>query len=197
GAAPETKPAPKDKPVSIDGVLRDPARPAIRFGLGAIKGVGSAALEAVFEGRSKREDGDALPALAGGTEGQSEPFLHLFDFTSRVDLRRVNKAVVEALVQSGAMDSLHEGRGVHRAQALAAVDTAIERGKVASADRESGQQDLFGMLAHADEGAPRERRGAVAFPPAATWERKDKLTREKAALGFYLSGHPLDGFREE
>jgi DNA polymerase-3 subunit alpha len=189
GAAPECKPAPKDKPVSIDGVLRDPARPAIRFGLGAIKGVGSAALEAVFDGRAKREDGEG-PAQDG-----KEPFLHLFDFTARVDLRRVNKAVVEALVQSGAFDSLHEASGVHRAQALTAVDAAIERGKVASADRASGQTDLFGMLA-ADE-TPKAYSTAAAFPAAPPWDRKDKLRREKSALGFYLSGHPLDGFREE
>jgi DNA polymerase-3 subunit alpha len=193
GAAPECKPAPKGRPVSIDGVLRDPARPAIRFGMGAIKGVGSAALEAVFDGRARREDGE--PLADGSAEGGKEPFLHLFDFTSRVDLRRVNKSVVEALVQSGAFDSLHEPTGVHRAQALAAVDAAIERGKVASADRASGQTDLFGMLV--SEEAPKAQLGAATFPPAPTWDRKDKLRREKSALGFYLSGHPLDGYREE
>jgi DNA polymerase-3 subunit alpha len=202
GAAPETKPAPKGKPISIDGVLRDPERPAIRFGLGAIKGVGSAALEAVFDARGKREDGEPLPA-SSGQDGQGaplppvdkEPFLQLFDFTSRVDLRRVNKAVVEALVQSGAFDSLHEPNGVHRAQALGGVDAAIERGKVASADRESGQTDLFGLMA--TEEVPRAQHAGAAFAPAPTWDRKEKLRREKAALGFYLSGHPLDGYREE
>jgi DNA polymerase-3 subunit alpha len=138
-----------------------------------------------------------------------EPFLDLFDFAARVDLRRVNKAVVEALVLCGAFDSVHEPRGIHRAQALAAAEAAVERGKVVSADRASGQTDLFGMLdappddghatmngsaSGAGQGAPR---GTAGFPATQPWERKEKLRREKATLGFYLSGHPLDGYREE
>jgi DNA polymerase-3 subunit alpha len=201
---PDAPKRPINKPVALAGTLRDPMRPRIRFGLGAVKGVGSAALEAIFDGRARREDGSA-PAESG-----KEPFLDLFDFTARVDLRRVNKAVVEALVLCGAFDSLHEPRGIHRAQALAAADAAIERGKSVSADRESGQTDLFGMLAPEPEagsatttlnglvdGAGRPVRGTAGFPSTPPWERKEKLRREKATLGFYLSGHPLDGYREE
>jgi DNA polymerase-3 subunit alpha len=189
---------PINKPVALGGILRDPMRPRIRFGLGAVKGVGSAALEAIFDGRALREDGSA-PAETG-----KEPFLDLFDFTARVDLRRVNKSVVEALVLCGAFDSLHEPRGIHRAQALAAADAAIERGKSVSADRESGQTDLFGMLAPEPEpsspgtlNGANAPRGTAGFPSTPPWERKEKLRREKATLGFYLSGHPLDGYREE
>src|SRR5690606_19101771 len=101
-------------PVAFGGKLRDPMSPRIRFGLGAVKGVGSAALQAIFEARE--------------VESRKEPFTDLFDLTSRVDLRRVNKSVVEALVQCGAFDSLHDPRGITRARALAAIDAAIERG---------------------------------------------------------------------
>jgi DNA polymerase-3 subunit alpha len=204
------------KPVALDGKLSDPMGPRIRFGLGAVKGVGSSALEAIFETRTgtgpapepgasnghQPPPSDTAPALRGGAsspaEPRHEPFTDLFDFTCRVDLRRVNKAVVEALVQCGAMDSLHEPLGIHRAHACAAVDTAIERGKAASADRASGQTDLFGMFSA--EAAPGERPASAperAFPAAAPWDRKELLKREKATLGFYLSGHPLDGYKEE
>jgi DNA polymerase-3 subunit alpha len=193
------------RPVALNGKLSDPMRPRIRFGLGAVKGVGSSALEAIFETR----DGVAAAADAGTGNGHGagpspgeprrEPFTDLFDFACRVDLRRVNKAVVEALVQCGALDSLHEPLGVHRARAFAAADTAIERGKAASADRASGQTDLFGMLAAA-ESAPGQRAAGAperAFPAASPWNRKELLKREKNCLGFYLSGHPLDGYKEE
>ena len=228
---PSSPKRPVGKPVALGGTLRDPMSPRIRFGLGAVKGVGSAALEAIFDGRAMMADGvtpatiATAPALRGGADGSAtsedggpgmapavgsvgavgkEPFLDLFDFTARVDLRRVNKAVVEALVLCGAFDSLHEPRSIHRAQALAAADAAIERGKLVSADRASGQTDLFGMLAPEPEpkagttangsSAPR---GTAGFPATPPWERKEKLRREKATLGFYLSGHPLDGYREE
>ncbi|HMI93657.1 MAG TPA: DNA polymerase III subunit alpha, partial [Polyangiales bacterium] len=235
---PQSPKRPVNKPVALGGTLRDPMSPRIRFGLGAVKGVGSAALEAIFDGRALMEDGvtpagmgdsasTAVTAITVGTASSAsganagdssnkesetsrpvgkEPFLDLFDFAARVDLRRVNKAVVEALVLCGAFDSQHEPRGIHRAQALGAAEAAVERGKLVSADRASGQTDLFGMLDAAPEpsagrtpngsaqGAPR---GTAGFPATQPWERKEKLRREKSTLGFYLSGHPLDGYREE
>jgi DNA polymerase III subunit alpha len=117
-----------------------------------------------------------------------------------VDLRRVNKSVIEALTQCGAFDSLHEPLDITRARGFSAIETAVERGKQASADRDSGQTDLFGMLTagggdddpHGARVAPRPK-----FPEGMSWERKELLRREKATLGFYISGHPLDGFREE
>jgi DNA polymerase III subunit alpha len=177
------------RPVAVGGAIRDAMNPRIRFGLGAIKGVGSAALESIFDTRAGR-DGVTEPSAPG----EHKPFEDLFDFASRVDLRRVNKGVVEALVQCGAMDSLHERYTISRATAFAAIDLAIERGKSASADRLSGQTDLFGMLNAAE---PELRSPRNSFPPAPPWERKELLKREKATLGFYLSGHPLDGYREE
>ena len=190
-----SQPAPKRKPgqpVAVGGKLRDPLHPKIRFGLGAVKGVGSAALESILEVRSRAAEGE--PAVA---DGKKRPFEDLFDFASRVDLRRVNKGVVEALVQCGAMDSMHEPRGMGRDRALAAIDTAIDIGKRASADRESGQVDLFGALMSADQSQLGSGR-RTSFPEVAEpWARHETLKREKATLGFYVSGHPLDGFREE
>jgi DNA polymerase-3 subunit alpha len=109
----------------------------------------------------------------------------------------VNKGVLDALVQCGAMDSLHEPTGIGRDRTLAAIDTAIELGKRASADRESGQTDLFGMLLGGDEGQKLSGRRANFPEVPEPWSRPEKLKREKAALGFYVSGHPLDGFKEE
>jgi len=187
----ETQPPPKrrpNQPVSAGGKLRDALYPKIRFGLGGVKGVGGAALESILEARMRDDQ--------GVQKDEKQPYLDLWDFTARVDLRRVNKGVLEALVQCGAMDSLHEPRGIGRDRALAAIDAAIELGKRASADRASGQTDLFGMLLAEDGGKAMARR--ANFPEVAEpWSRPEKLKREKAALGFYVSGHPLDGFREE
>ncbi len=175
------------QPVALGGKLRDPLNPKIRFGLGAVKGVGAAALESILEART------------GAADGAKQPFDDLFDFTSRVDLRRVNKGVIEALVQCGAMDSGHEARGVGRDRALAVIDSAIEVGKKTSADRDSGQTDMFGALLGGGDSATSSGNGRrVSFPEVAEpWSRNEKLKREKAALGFYVSGHPLDAFKEE
>jgi DNA polymerase-3 subunit alpha len=184
--AAEAEAAPRrrlDKPASIGSVLRDPMRPKIRFGLGGVKGIGASALEAIFEAR-KSED------------GREQPFTDLFDFASRVDLRRVNRGVLEALVQSGAFDAAHEKIGITRAQAFAAIEAALERGKRASQDRASGQTSLFGLL----EGGARgkmHRAASSAFPAVPPWETRELLARERAALGFYVSGHPLDRYRAE
>ncbi len=180
----------EDRPVSLGGKLRDPMRPKIRFGLGGIKGIGGAALEAIFEARSQAADGE--PAGSGA----QQPFADVFDFASRVDLRRVNKGVAEALVQSGAFDAVHEAMSVHRAQAHAAIEAAIERGKKASADRESGQTSLFGLLEPAQARAA-HKVGSAGFPSVPPWDLRELLAREKATLGFYVSGHPLERYASE
>ena len=151
------------------GKLRDRYGPQIRFGLGAVRGVGEAALESIFEARE-----------SGG------PFRDLFDLAGRVDARRLNRGVVEALVQCGAFDSALAHIGVDRARAFAAVDRALERAKSASRDRACGQTTLFGMLG--GEGA--EASGQV-YPTCETWDQVERLRREKAALGCYVTGHPL------
>ncbi|MBN1653398.1 MAG: DNA polymerase III subunit alpha [Deltaproteobacteria bacterium] len=185
----------KGRPVALNGVLHDPLNPRIRFGLGAVKGVGSAALEAIFEARSN----PSSPAgrKAGVKSEAEQPFTDLFDFTARVDLRRVNKAVIEALVQCGAMDGMHQSDGIERDRAFSAIDAAIESGRKISQDRESGQTDLFGLLGDARQNGL-SRRPRNAFDRLVVcWDQRELLRREKSSLGFYLSGHPLDDYRDE
>ncbi|MCB9590482.1 MAG: DNA polymerase III subunit alpha [Polyangiaceae bacterium] len=158
------------------GKLRDPYGPQIRFGLGAIRGVGEAALESVFEARE-----------AGG------PFRDLFDFAQRVDAKRLNKGVLEALVQCGAFDSTLDPIGISRARAFAAIDRALERSRAASRDREAGQETLFGLFDAAKPEASTDQT-LGEYPPAEEWDRVETLRREKAALGWFVSGHPLDRY---
>jgi DNA polymerase-3 subunit alpha len=159
------------------GRLRDRYGPQIRFGLGAVRGLGSSALEAVLEARDR--DG---------------AFLDLFDFASRVDPKRVNKGVLEALVQCGACDVSLARMGVDRARALSAVDRALERGRSASRDRASGQTSLFGLLGGGGGAAGSDGASVHDYPEAEAWDRAELLRREKQALGCYVSGHPLDRY---
>ncbi len=157
------------------GRIKDPLNPKIRFGLGAIRGIGEAALEAVLEARKE-----------GGA------FADLFDFAERVDSRRVNKGALEALVQCGAFDATLALRGVSRARAFASIDRALERSRRASRDREGGQTDLFGLFKKA---APKEDDTRLAdYLHCEPWDFLDTLNREKQSLGFYVSGHPLDRY---
>ena len=151
---------------------------SIRFGLGALKGVGQAGLDAVLEARA---DG---------------PFRDLFDFCARVDLRRVNKNMIEVLVKGGAFDEVGKEIGVGRATTFDAVEAAIERGKAAQRDRDSGQTSLFDMLGDDEEDAALAS-GAGEYPEVAPWDDQRTLAAEREALGFYLSGHPLERYRDE
>ncbi len=156
--------------------LKDPLKPMIRFGLGAVRGVGDAALDAVFEAR---EQGD---------------FKDLFDFCSRVDARKLNRGVLEALVQCGAFDDTLAPSDVSRAQAFASIDLALERGRSASKDRERGQTTLFGLF----DAAVGSTTATVAdYPDIPQWDLRELCVREKQALGFYLSGHPLDRYGKD
>ncbi|MSP63641.1 MAG: DNA polymerase III subunit alpha [Myxococcales bacterium] len=145
------------------------AKKVIRFGLSAVKGVGEGAVESIAEVR------------------KSAPFKSLWDFCERVDLKRCNKKVLEALIKSGAFD----GFGPARAQMMAAVDTATERAQQAQRDRDSGQTSLFGLLGGTGPSKPLPE---PAYPDVDEWPAKLKLGNEKDALGFYISGHPLDRF---
>jgi DNA polymerase-3 subunit alpha len=177
---------PKNKPVCAGGTLRDPAGPRIRFGLGGVRGCGEAALDAIFEERS------------GGASGKKQPFVDLFDFCGRVDLRRVNKNVVEALIQCGGFDTMHEPLGVTRARAAAAVEGALERGRRIAQERNSGQTNLFALFGAADESLARAmQHPGGEFPKVEPWDTKELLAREKLTLGFYVSGHPLDRYASE
>ena len=169
-----------DKKISRNArnaVARDRCGPQIRFGLGAVRGLGGAALEALLEARKE-----------GGA------FTDLFDFASRVDAKRINKGVFEALVQCGAFDSTLAARGITRADAFASIDIALERSRAASRDRERGQTNLFGLFDAAPKTANGQAPSAGGYTRAEPWDRREMLVREQKALGFYVSGHPLDRY---
>jgi DNA polymerase-3 subunit alpha len=149
----------------------------IRFGLNAVKGVGTSAVEAILAARA-----------------EAGPFMGLHDFASRVDTRRINKKVVEALVKSGAFDF----EGQPRWQLHAAIDQAFAAGASAQADRQSGQASLFGALPAADR-KPRYPRAGDPLGEGVVeeWPERVRLAFEKEALGFYITGHPLAGHEKE
>ena len=139
----------------------------VRFGLGAVRGVGTAAVSSVLSAR-----------------GEGGHFRSLFDFLERIDTRALNKRACEALIAAGALDAC--GR---RSQLLAALDVAYQEVQARQAERESGQESLFGAA------SPIQRRDPT-LPDVPEWDEVDRLAREKEALGFFISGHPLDRFRE-
>jgi DNA polymerase III subunit alpha len=161
-------------PARGPGRLRDRFQPQIRFGLGAVRGLGEAALETVFEARRA-----------------SGPFSDLFDFAARVDAKRLNKGVLEALVQCGAFDGVLLEKGITRARAYAAVDRALERSRNASRDRERGQTTLFGLFANAGPGNGASEMLDDYPEDVEKWDRMTLLIKEKQALGCYVTGHPL------
>ncbi len=144
----------------------------IRFGLAAIKNVGRSAIESIVEVRNK-----------GG------PFTTIFGLCERVDLRSVNKRVLESLTYAGALDSL-EG---HRAQILAAIESALGVGQKTQRDRSTGQTSLLKILETKGEDNGIARR----LPYADEWSLLEKLTHERNVLGFYCSGHPLSRYKRE
>ncbi len=140
----------------------------IRFGLGAVRGVGAGAVRSILQARE--------------AEG---PFVSLFDFLSRIDLRALNKRACEALIAAGALDAFG-----HRAQLLAGLDVTYGEVQIRAAEAEAGQASLF------DGGAPGAERPEPTLPTVPEWPEQDRLAREKEALGFFISGHPLDRFRD-
>jgi len=146
-----------------------PAGDAIRFGLGAIKNVGASAVTGITTIRDE-----------GG------PFKSLVDFCERVDLTSVNRRMIESFIKAGAADSLPG----NRAQKFATVDIAMESGQRASKDRNTGQGGLFGDFEAETSPEP-------TLPQVNDWTSKEKLAGEKEMLGFYVTGHPLDEFRDK
>jgi DNA polymerase III subunit alpha len=142
----------------------------IRFGLAAIKNVGEGAVEGVL--RARREG----------------PFGSLFDLCERVDMKAVNRRVVESFLKSGSFDSLDP----RRASLLAALDRAMEAGQKAQRDLQQGQSSLFGALAASDGSLAAER---IADVPE--WSEGERLAFEKESLGFFITGHPLERFQAE
>ena len=144
----------------------------IRFGLAAIKNVGDSAIESILEARRNR----------GGC------FESLVDLCEDVDLRLVNKRVLEALIKSSSLDTL----GGKRSQLYGMIDRALDHGQRVQRDRESGQANLFG-----DAEATRRHPELMRLPDLPEWSERERLGFEKATLGFFLSGHPLERFRAE
>ncbi len=151
----------------------------IRFGLGGVKGVGANAIEAILEARNREE----------------ESFTGLYEFCERVDLRRVNRKVIECLVRCGAFDFA----GIPRWKLFAAIEKALERGQSAQRDRAIGQSSLFGLLGGPEASAAKEKGPGKdgEYPDVDPWTDKEKLTGERETIGFYITGHPLDPYADE
>ena len=155
---------------------------AIQYGLGAIKGTGQGAIEAIVKAR-EGDGGGACGAVGG-------PFTSLFDFCARVDRQRINKRVVEALIKAGAFDALH----ADRACMLASVGLAMDWADTQAAHTDQGGLFDFGPGEETSHAASTQEPELIA---AETWSIKERLTLEKAALGFYLSGHLFDQSADE
>ena len=158
--------------VGVSGARFTVVGETIHFGLAAIKNVGAIAIDSIVKAR------------------ETGAFASLADFCGRVDLRLVNRRVVESLIKAGAFDSL----GETRAGLLSGLDQAMEAGQRSQRDRDEGQASLFESL------SPPRPEGSAPAPRLDShvpeWPREELLGYEKEVLGFYLSGHPLDEFRE-
>ncbi len=141
----------------------------VRYGLGAVKGVGRGACEAIAESRGK--DG---------------PYRDLLDFCRRVDSSKLNRRVLEALVQAGALDSL----GANRASLMLQLPEVIKATEQLAREREAGQVSLFGGAGDVPE-------IRIDLPTAVDWPLEQKLIGERETLGHFLSGHPLDPWKDE
>jgi DNA polymerase-3 subunit alpha len=154
--------------INVSDANFTPHGAAIRFGLAAVKNVGHNAIESIVAGRK---------------EG---PYQSIFEFSEKVDLRLLNKRVLESLIKSGAMDSL--GR---RAQVMAVLDKAIDQAQKAQRDAESGQHGLFGVFEEEAHG------NNDRLPDTPDWDEHQRLGFEKEILGFFITGHPLEKYREK
>jgi len=146
----------------------------IRFGLAAVKNVGEAAIESVIAMRAESR------------------FVSFMDFLARVDLRKVNRRVIESLIKCGSFDSL----GYTRRQLMACLDPAMEEAQRKQKELLSNQASIFDQLESADSSQPGS---SVSFqvPNLLEWDRKELLSIEKDTLGFYITGHPLHGYADK
>ncbi|HEX7598813.1 MAG TPA: DNA polymerase III subunit alpha, partial [Polyangia bacterium] len=152
---------------------------AIRFGLAAVKGVGEGAVETIAEARK-----------SGG------PFLSVTDFCHRVDTRKVNRKVIEALIKAGGFDGIAARKGASRSKLFSAVPAAMESAATAQKERDSGQTSLLSLLGGGKSSTPPPPSEDV-LAEGEEWTPKQVLVFEKESLGFYISGHPLDRFGGE
>jgi DNA polymerase-3 subunit alpha len=140
----------------------------IRFGLAAVKNVGEGAIESILEYRAEH------------------PFVSIFDFCERVDLRKVNKRVLESLIKSGAFDTL----GLKRSQLFAGLEDILEYGQRVQREKTDPQMGLFGA------GEDQPAINLPSLPEIGEWDEKQLLAFEKESLGFYITGHPLNRFND-
>jgi DNA polymerase-3 subunit alpha len=145
----------------------------IRFGLGAIKGVGQIAIDSVLE--SRRTNG---------------PFTDLFDLCARTNTRTVNKRVLEAFIKAGALD----GFKIHRASLCAALDDALEQGSSLQKHLDENQPSFSDLLGGGDSTFNQRK---ITYPDKERWPRLEELKYEKDTIGFFVTGHPLDDFQSE
>ncbi|MBB70863.1 MAG: DNA polymerase III subunit alpha [Legionellales bacterium] len=141
----------------------------IIYGLGAIKGVGEAVLDIIVDERTS-----------------NGPYTDLFNFTQRLDLKKANKRVLEALVRSGALDCF----GEERATVFMSLEKAVQMADKHAKDQASGQHDLFGMSEASDDATPE-------YVNAKPWRERVRLQGEKETLGLYFSGHPIERYQDE
>ena len=161
---------------------------AVHYGLGAVKGVGEAAVESIVQERQNNGS-----------------YFDLFDFCNRVDIYRVNKRVLEALIWSGAMDELiattiskdNEHLNRDRAILMAALPDAIKGSEQARENKDSGMQDLFGSMMVATESNDSKADVYSRYRRAEVLNSLERLMLERQTLGLYLTGHPITGYLEE
>ena len=177
-----TAPSAPTAPTALIAVGHRPADNAIRFGLGAVKGVGEGAIESVLAARRR--------------VGRFRSLAHL---VSEIDLRLANHKVLECLIKAGAFDSL----GVHRAALAGVLDDVLEYGQRKRREREEGQGNLFGQGGTGAHGAGDAGGAAGAFerepwpdPAMPAWSERERLRYEKEALGLYLTGNPLSEYQD-
>jgi DNA polymerase-3 subunit alpha len=156
--------------INVSDANFTPHGEAIRFGLAAVKNVGGNAIESIVAARKKL--------------GR---FKSIYEFCENVDLRLLNKRVLESLIKSGAMDTL--GR---RAQLMTVLDRAMERAQKTQRDAESGQHGLFGVFQQEESEANNDR-----LPNVPDWDEQERLAAEKEILGFFISGHPLQKYKDK
>jgi DNA polymerase-3 subunit alpha len=154
----------------------DNGQHAILFGLGAVKGIGDSAIEAICAAR------------------KDQPFGSLYGFCEHVDLKKVNRKVLDALIKSGAGDTFQRPRS----QLLAVIEKALDAGQKANRDRAHGQTSLFAAFAGKKAAGTVSHSSVIEFyPDEPEWDKRQRLAFEKEALGFYITGHPLDDYSDD
>src|SRR5580698_4213514 len=164
--------------VQVSAANFTPINGAIGFGLAAIKNVGHNAIESIIAARAALQ--------TAGKPG----FSSFYEFCEKVDLRLLNKRVLESLIKAGAMDAFGG-----RAQLCAALDKAMERAQKSQRDEAAGQHGLFGIFDSDIHSA--SNKSEDALPSVAEWDEHTRLQNEKEVLGFFVSGHPMDKYREK